>query len=63
MLPGELRKQWKQWVNQDPVIGFNSGKDNLNMVKKYFVKKISYNKEGEYNENMFAAKKENDYMF
>ena len=63
MLPGELRKQWKQWVNQDPVIGFNSGKDNLDMVKKYFVKEISYNKEGEYNENMFAAKKENDYIF
>ena len=30
-----------------PVIGFNSGKYDLKMVKEYFVKEISYNKEGE----------------
>ena len=42
------------------MIGFNSGKYDLNMVKEYFVKKISYNKE---DEDEFAAKKENDYMF
>ena len=44
------------------MIGFNSGKYDLNMVKEYFVKEISYNKEDEYNEDMFAVK-ENDYMF
>ena len=33
------------------------------MVKKYFVKEISYNKDDKCNEGMFAAKKENDYMF
>ena len=27
------------------------------------MKKISYNKEGECNEDVFVAKKENDYMF
>ena len=48
---------------QVPVIGFNSGKYDINMVKKYFVKGISYNKEGECNEDVFGAKKENDYMF
>ena len=63
ILPGEVQKQWRQWVNQVPVIGFNSGKYDLNMVKEYFVKKISYNKEGECNDDVFAAKKENDYMF
>ena len=42
------------------MIGFNSGKYDLNMVKEYLVKKISYNKE---DEDEFAAKKENDYMF
>ena len=63
MLPGEVKKQWKQWVNQVPVIGFNSDKYDLNMVKEYFVKQISYNKEGECNEDVFAANKENDYMF
>ena len=47
MLPGEVQKQWRQWVNQVPVIGFNSGKYDLNMVKEYVVKKISYNKEDE----------------
>ena len=41
MLPGEVQKKWRQWVNQFPVIGFNSGKYDLNMVKEYFVKKIS----------------------
>ena len=63
MLPGEVKEQWRQWVNQVPVIGFNGGKYDLNMVKEYFVKKISYNKEDECNEDVIAAKKENDYMF
>ena len=63
MLQGEVKEQWRQWVNQVPVIGFNSGKYDLNMMKEYFVKKISYNKEDECNEDVFAAKKENDYMF
>ena len=63
MLPVEVKKEWKQWVNQVPVIGFNSGKYDLNMEKEYFVKEISYNKDGKCNEDVFAAKKENDYMF
>ena len=62
-LPHGVKKQWKQWVNQVPVIGFNSGKYDLNMVKKYFVHNIAYDKEGECKEDVFAAKKENDYMF
>ena len=53
----------KKWVNQVPVIGFNSGKYDLNMVKKYFVKNKACNKEDECNEDVFAAKKESDYMF
>ena len=57
------KKKKRQWVNQVPVIGFNSAKYDLNMVKEYFVKEISYNKEGEYNVDLFAAKKENGYMF
>ena len=63
MLPDGVKKEWKQWVNQVPVINFNSGKYDLNMVKKYFVQNISYNKEGECNEDVFAAKKENNRMF
>ena len=41
MLAGEVKKQWWQRVNQVPVIGFNGGKYNLNMVKEYFLKEIS----------------------
>ena len=63
MLPSEVQKQQKQWASQIPVIGFNSGKCDINMVKKYFMKEISYNKEGECNGDVFASKKENDYMF
>ena len=58
-----MKEQLKQRVNQVPLISFNSGKYDLNMVKEYFVKEISYNKDGECNEDVFAAKKENDYMF
>ena len=32
------------------------------MVKKYFVKEFNYNKEGECNEDVFVAKKENEDM-
>ena len=63
MLRDEVQKQWRQWVNQVPLIGFNSGKYYLNMVKAYYVKKICYNKEDECNEDVFAVKKDNDYMF
>ena len=45
------------------MIGFNSGKFDINTVKEYFVKKISYNKEDECNKDVFAAKKENYHMF
>ena len=63
MLSGGVQKQWRQWVNQVPVIGFTSGKNEFNMVKEYFVKGICYSKEDECNEDVFATKKENNYMF
>ena len=60
MLPGKVEEQWSQWVNHVPVIGFNSSKYDLYMVKEYFVKEMSYDKDDKCNEDMFAA---NDYMF
>ena len=63
VLPGEVNKQWRQWVNQVPLIGFNSEKCKLNMVKKYIVKETSCNKEDQCNKDVYAAKKENNYMF
>ena len=62
MLLGDVKEQWSQWVNQVLVIGFNSDKYDINMVKEYFVKEISYNKEDGCDEDVFPAK-ENDYMF
>ena len=61
VLQGEVKEQWRQWVNQLPVVGFNNGKYDLNMVKEYFEKQNSYNKDDECNEAVFAAKKENNY--
>ena len=58
-----MKEQWRQWFNQVPVIGFNSGRYDLHMVKEYFVKEISYNKDNKRNEDVFAATKENDYIF
>ena len=58
-----MKEKWRQWVNQVPVIGLNSGKYDLNIVKEYCVENISYNNDDECNEDVFAAKKENDYMF
>ena len=58
-----MKEQWRQCVIQVPVIGFNSGKYDIDMVKEYFLKELSYNKEDECNEDVLVAKKENDYMF
>ena len=63
MLPDQVKKQWKPLVNQVRVIGFNSGRYDIYMVKKYFVKEITYKKQGECNEEVFAVKKQSDYMF
>ena len=58
-----MKEQWRQWVKQVPVIGFNSDQYDINMVIEYFVRQISSNKDDECNEDVFTAKKENYYMF
>ena len=63
MLPVEVKQKWQQWVNQVPLIHFNSGKYDLNMVKKLFVKEISFNKGRNSSGHIFAAKNENNYIF
>lgn len=64
MLPGELTKQWKQWViTHVPVIEFSIGKYDLGMVKKCFVKGISFSQGYDCNGCVFATKKENNYTF
>ena len=59
MLPKKVKKNWKEWVNQVPVVGFNSGKYDMNLIKEYFVKRVSFDEE----KDVFAAKKDNGYMF
>ena len=63
MLPKKVKENWKEWVNQVPVVGFNSGKYDMNMIKEYFVKRTSFDKEKDANKDVFAAKKDNAYMF
>ena len=63
MLPKKVKENWKEWVNQVPVVGFNSGKYDMNLIKEYFVKRVSLDEEKEANEDVFAAKKDNGYMF
>ena len=48
---------WRNWVNQVPVFGFNSGRYDLNMIKEYFVKNLAIISD------VNVAKKENTYMF
>ena len=48
---------WRNWVNQVPVFGFNSGRYDINMIKEYFVKNIAALSD------VNVAKKENSYMF
>ena len=48
---------WRNWVNQVPVFGFNSGRYDINMIKEYFVKNLAIISD------VNVAKKDNSYMF
>ena len=56
-LPKQVQKSWIDWINQVPVLGFNSGKYDINLVKEYFVHTLS-----DMN-NVTVTKKDNSYMF
>ena len=53
MLSWKDQNAWNEWMNQVAVIGFNSGKYDLNMIKQYFVERIAEN----INEKIKVAKK------
>ena len=68
MLPYRVEKDWERWINQVPVIGFNSGKYDLNLIIKYFVEELTKAEVVPLggalkHPEIFAARKENDYMF
>ena len=56
-LPKETAKSYVNWVKQVPVLGFNSGRYDINMIKEYFVKNIAALSD------VNVAKKDNSYMF
>ena len=56
-LPSRVRSTWTNWASQVPILRFNSGKYDLNMVKYCFIKTISDLSD------VKVAKKDNLYMF
>ena len=41
LLPKALRQKIEEWCNQVPVVGFNSGTYDLNLIKKYFAEHLA----------------------
>ena len=41
LLPKDQRKKIEEWCDQVPVLGFNSGKYDLNLIKKHFAEKLA----------------------
>ena len=56
-LPIQIEDRWRDSVNQVPVLVFNCGKYDLNLVKEYFLRTLSDMS------NVKAVKKDNLYMF
>ena len=63
MLPKKVQDEWNSWLNQVPVLGFNSGKYDLNLIKRYFVEEIAKFDDGKPKSKIFVARKENNYMY
>ena len=56
--PTKQKNRIQEWCDQVPVLGFNSGKYNLNLIKEHFVNKITNTAK-----NIKVAKKANQTMF
>ena len=41
LLPRDQRKKIEEWCDQVPVLGFNSGTYDLNLIKNYFAKRLT----------------------
>ena len=41
LLPKDQRKKIEEWCDQVPVLGFNSGTYDLNLIKKHFAEKLA----------------------
>ena len=57
-IPKKVLEEYEKWCNQVPVLGFNSGKYDINMIKRYFVKNMT-----DKTKDIFVARNANKYMF
>ena len=56
-----LEKQLQTWLHQLPVLGFNSGKYDLNTIKRFFVPLLIRNSDSE-QASCFVIKRHNSFM-
>ena len=56
-----LEKQVQTWLHQHPVLGFNSGKYDLNTIKRFFVPLLIRNSDTEH-ASCFVIKRQNSCM-
>ena len=56
-LPKQVQERWINWINQVPILRFNSRKYDLNLVKEHFVKTLSNMND------VTPTKKDKSYMF
>ena len=56
-----LQKQLQAWLHQLPVLGFNSGRYDLNAIKKFFVPLLIHNNTAE-RASCFVIKRQNNFM-
>ena len=56
-----LEKQLQAWLQQLPVIGFNSGRYDLNAIKRFFVPLLIRNSDTEH-ASCFVIKRQNSFM-
>ena len=55
-LPGKQQELIKQWCSQVPVVGFNSGKYDLQLIRKYFITHLC-------EENVSSGEKQGRVMY
>ena len=55
-LPGKQQELIKQWCSQVPVVGFNSGKYDLQLIRKYFITHLGQ-------ENVLSGEKQGRIMY
>ena len=56
-----LQKQLQAWLHQLPVLGFNSGKYELNTIKRFFVPLLIRNSDTEH-ASCFVIKRQNSFL-